>query len=233
MRKSGCVAAGAILAFLGSTPLSAIEQKHDRQTWTAEFVLENDELSSVGRNPYFILEPGYFLVLENGTEQLTISVLTATKKIGDVETRAVEEKETSGGKLVEISRNYYAISKRANSVFYFGEDVDLYKNEKLAGHSGAWLSGANGAKFGLMMPGIALLGSRYYQELAPGIAMDRAEIVSINETVVTPAGRFTNCLKVEETTPLEPGVKEYKYYSAGIGLIQDGDLKLVRHGRTQ
>jgi hypothetical protein len=62
--------------------------------------------------------------------------------------------------------------------------------------------------------------------------MDRAEIISTIEIVVTPAGRFKNCLKIEETTPLEPGAKEYKYYAAGIGLIQDGELKLVKHGRA-
>jgi hypothetical protein len=232
MRESNWLAQGAMLALLVTTAFSTHQQKHEKQTWTTEFAVE-DELSAVGRNPYFILEPGYFLVLEKGPEQLTITVLKATRKIGDVETRVVEEKETAAGKLVEISRNYYAISKRTNSVFYFGEEVDLYKNEKVIAHSGAWLSGVNGAKFGLMMPGIILLGSKYYQELAPGVAMDRAEIVSINETVVTPASRFTNCLKVEETTPLEPRAKEYKYYAAGIGLVQDGELKLVRHGRAE
>jgi hypothetical protein len=231
-RKSSWLAPGVILALLVSTASSANEQKRDKQTWTTEFALE-DELSTVGRNPYFILEPGYSLVLEKGPEQLTITVLNDTRKIGAVETRVVEEKETASGKLVEISRNYFAISRRTNSVFYFGEEVDLYKNEKVVAHSGAWLSGVKGAKFGLMMPGITLLGSKYYQELAPGIAMDRAEIVSINETVVTPAGRFTNCVKVEETTPLEPGIREYKYYAAGIGLIQDGDLKLARHVRPK
>jgi len=37
-------------------------------------------------------------------------------------------------------------------------------------------------------------------------------------------------LKIAETTPLEPGVREYKYYARGIGLIQDGSLKLVKYG---
>jgi hypothetical protein len=31
--------------------------------------------------------------------------------------------------------------------------------------------------------------------------------------------------------PLEPDEKEYKRYARGIGLIQDGSLKLVRYGR--
>jgi hypothetical protein len=60
--------------------------------------------------------------------------------------------------------------------------------------------------------------------------MDRAEIVSVTETVKTPAGEFKNCVKTEETTPLEPGNKEYKYHAAGIGLVQEGSMQLVKYG---
>jgi hypothetical protein len=35
-------------------------------------------------------------------------------------------------------------------------------------------------------------------------------------------------IKIEETTPLEPGTREYKYFARGAGLLQDGDLKLVK-----
>jgi hypothetical protein len=62
--------------------------------------------------------------------------------------------------------------------------------------------------------------------------MDRAEILSRSETVTTPAGKFTNCLKVEETTPMEPDVKEVKYYAPGVGMVQDSALKLVKYGRN-
>jgi hypothetical protein len=37
-------------------------------------------------------------------------------------------------------------------------------------------------------------------------------------------------VKIEETTPLDPDVRDVKYYAAGVGLIQDGTLKLVKHG---
>ena len=83
----------------------------------------------------------------------------------------------------------------------------------------------------LFRSGTQVLKGRYYQEIAPGDAMDRAEIVSVSETVKTPAGEFKNCLKVEETTPLEPGNIGYKYYAPGIGIIQDGKLKLVKYGK--
>jgi hypothetical protein len=199
----------------------------DRDAWTTTFAVEPGELVATGRNPYFVLEPGYQLVLEGGGDRLTITVLDATKTIAGVETRVVEERETHKGNLVEVSRNYFAISTRTNGVFYFGEDVDIYKNGAIANHEGAWLAGANGAQFGLMMPGEALLKARYYQEVAPKVAMDRAEIVSLSASVTTPAGVFSNCLKTEETTPLEAGAKETKYYARGIGLVQEGSLKLV------
>jgi hypothetical protein len=219
-----------LFAYRADTPAS--EQKKDDGSWTAEFVVETGELSATGRNPYFILEPGYQLVFEEGNERLTITILDETKTVAGVETRVVEERETKNGKLVEVSRNYFAISRRTSSVFYFGEDVDIYSGEKIVSHEGAWLAGVKGARFGLMMPGQVSLKARYYQEIAPKVAMDRAEIVSLTETVKTPAGEFKNCLKVEETTPLEPGNKEYKYYAAGVGLVQDGSLKLVRYGKA-
>ena len=218
------VAAGVVVLTLGACTGSG--------AWTTVFMVEPDELASTGRNPYFVLEPGYSLVLEGGGAQLIITVLNETKKVDGVETRVVEERETKGGQLVEVARNYFAISKRTNDVFYFGEDVDMYKDGRLVSHDGTWLSGVNGGKFGLMMPGRALLGARYHQEVAPKVAMDRATIVSVSETVKTPAGEFTNCLKVAETTPLQRFTTEYKHYAPGIGMVQDGSLKLVKVGRA-
>ena len=159
---------------------------------------------------YFILEPGCTLVLEEGSTRLIVTVLNETRVVDGVETRVVEERESDEGRLVEISRNFFAIGRRTGDVFYFGEDVDIYKNGKIASHDGAWLSGVNGARFGLMMPGTPRLGARFYQEVAPGVAMDRAVIVSLTESRRVPAGSFTDVLKVEETTPLEPNAREFK-----------------------
>ena len=201
--------------------------------FTEDFGIEKSDLSSTGRNPFFILEPGYQLYFKGEDGDLTITVLNDTKMVDGVETRVVEERETEGGKLIEVSRNYFAVSKRNNGVFYFGEDVDMYDSAGKVTHGGSWLAGLDGARAGLMMPGIALLGARFYQEVAPKIAMDRAEIVSISDTRKVPVGTFDLVLKTEETTPLEPGVKEYKYYVSGIGLIKDGDMELVRYGTVR
>lgn len=202
--------------------------------WTDYFPVDPDELVPTGRNPYFILEPGYFLILRKGNEEITITVLNETKKVDGVVTRVVEERETNKGKPVEISRNFYAISKRTNSVYYFGEEVDIYEDGKVVSHDGAWLSGVDGAKFGLMMPGTPLIGARYYNEMAPKVAMDRAEIVSVTETLETIAGTFKNCVRIGDTNPLEPGgVMEYKYYARGVGLIWDDKAELVKYGMLE
>ncbi|TAH39479.1 MAG: hypothetical protein EYC70_01460 [Planctomycetota bacterium] len=203
--------------------------------YTDVFRVEAEEWTSTGANPYFILEPGWFLVLEgkdgDKDARLTITVLDETRRIAGVETRVVEEREEAGGRLVEISRNYFAMSRRTGSVYYFGEDVDIYKDGTVVKHEGAWLAGENGARFGLIMPGTPLLGARYYQEIAPGVAMDRAEIVGLAETLETPAGSFEGVLKIRESTPLERGT-EHKYHAWGVGLVREEDLKLTRYGRA-
>lgn len=201
--------------------------------FTDSFSESNCTFSATGRNEYFILEPGYQLTLQgikNGdTTKLVITVLDQTKTVNNVVTRVVEENESVNNKTVEISRNYFAICSQTNTVFYFGEDVDIYKNGAIVNHEGAWIAeGKN--RMGIQMPGVVLLGSRYYQEIAPGVAMDRAEIVSIDTKLATPAGNYTNCLKILETNGLKPLEKEYKFYAKGIGLIKDEDLLLVKYG---
>src|SRR5262245_35753589 len=88
--------------------------------FTDTFRIEEGELGPTGVNPYFILEPGYTLTFEGKDEGqdalLVITVLDETRKVDGVETRVVEERESLGGKLVEVSRNWFAISKKTNTV---------------------------------------------------------------------------------------------------------------------
>jgi hypothetical protein len=216
-----------------STPLSTDQSS---QGWITSFDLQNCDFVSSGENSYFVLEPEYQVILggqEEGEElQLVMTVLNETKVVDGVETRVVEEKETEGGNLVEVSRNYFAMCKPTNNAFYFGEDVDMYEDGKIVSHEGAWLAGQNGSKAGMIMPGKAEVGLKYYQEIAPGVAEDRAEIMSVNDTLDTPAGTFKQVLKTEETNPLKPGEKETKFYAPGIGLIQDEAIKLVNYTKS-
>ncbi|MDQ6787573.1 MAG: hypothetical protein M3033_12270 [Acidobacteriota bacterium] len=209
--------------------LSAVASAQSKQ-FTEDLMQKDCAFETSGRNQFFILEPGYQLTLENKKGgKLIVTVLNETRKIGNVETRIVEENESENGKPVEISRNFFAFCRQTASVYYFGEEVDIYKNGKMTKGEDAWTAEGNN-RAGVAMPGLILIGARYYQEIAPGRAMDRAEIVGTQETKNTPAGAFTNCLKTEETTPLEPKEKEYKLYAPGIGLIQDEDLLLTKYG---
>ena len=79
------------------------------------------------------------------------------------------------------------------------------------------------------MPGSFLLGSRYYQQMAPGVSMDRAEHVEMGLEVETPAGVFKNCVVVLETSELEEDEEVIKIYAPGTGQIVDEALELVEY----
>ena len=217
--------AGSML--LSAAALSAQAGKD----WQNSFPVDKTSLGIRGNNAYFPLIPGYRLSYQHGNNTEVVTVLNETRMIDGVECRVVEDREEKNGQLVELTRDYYAIDPTTNDVYYMGEDVDVYKNGKVMSHNGAWLSGLKGAKFGMMLPGQPKVGQRFYQEQAPGVGMDRIEIKSSTETVTTPAGKFENCIFVEETTPLEKGVKDHKWYVKGIGPVKDAEMLLVSYGQ--
>jgi hypothetical protein len=224
---SGCAA--------GSPSQKVSDKKNDaaktvsagKKEWQDTFTVDKNNLVSVGKNKYFILEPGYRLNYKNGQDSLIITVLNETKLVDGVETRIIEERETEKGKLAEVSRNYFAIDKTTSAVYYFGEDVDMYKNGKITNHDGSWLSGVKGAKFGLMMSAEPKVGDKYHQEVAPGTAMDRAEITSVTEKVTVPAGTYENCVNTKDGSAIEAGTGT-KLYAPGVGLVRDDDFVLVK-----
>lgn len=190
------------------------------------FGVDRKALRPDGKSTYFSLAPGTVRVYRDDDETVTITVLDETRVVDGVTTRVIEEREEEDGKLKEVSRNFFAIDPATGDAYYFGEEVDIYKKGKISSHGGAWMSGVDGARFGLIMPGHPAVGDRHYQEISPGVAMDRAEVVSLDERVETPAGVFEHCLHVRETSPLEKGVSD-KWYAPGIGLIRDEDCMLV------
>ncbi|MFX0042312.1 MAG: hypothetical protein ACFE8L_05320 [Candidatus Hodarchaeota archaeon] len=209
----------------------------ESKKWTEEFNIEDCTFSTTGNNTYFILEIGYQLILEGIDEGdlvlLNITVLNETEMVGIYETRVVQEAEYANGELIEISRNFFAFCEETKSVFYFGEDVDIYEDGVVAlngSEAGAWRAFEGDNRPGIMMPGQTLIGARYYQEIAPGVAMDRAEIMDNNATITVPVGTFEGCLIIRETNPVEPDALEYKYHAPGIGLIIDEMLELIQFG---
>lgn len=218
----------------------------EAKPFTKKFPLAECDFVTEGTNPYFLLQIGRELHLSNAacvaagdcdvSEDVVITVLNETHDITmeidgvpqTITTRVVEEFENEDGELAEISRNFFAECAATRDVYYFGETVDLYENGVVVGSEGAWEAGVDGAKPGLIMPGGAfLLGSRYYQEFYRGVAQDRVEHVKAGITKEVPAGTFEDCVKMKETTPVEPGEVSKKTYCAGVGIVVDDDMELT------
>lgn len=192
-------------------------------------------------NPYLPLSSVKQDILE-GTEDGKKTHVERTAKpeihkaftVGDqtVEALAFEDRETEDGKLAEVTTDYFAQDDNG-TVYYLGEDVDEYKDGKVAGHEGGWLVGKDTPAPGVIFPAEAKLGAKWRSEDVSSDISERDEIVSTNETVKTPAGTFADCVKVKES--LGDGTTEYKYYAKGTGVVRevpsDGDELLISHKR--
>jgi hypothetical protein len=59
----------------------------------------------------------------------------------------------------------------------------------------------------------------YRQEHYAGEAEDTAAVLSLDEKVEVPFGRFDAVLMTKEFTPLEPEILEHKFYARGVGMV--------------
>ena len=153
-------------------------------------------------------------------------------KIGDqmVETLVFEDRVYEDGKLIEVVLDSFAQDDNG-TVFYLGEDVDDYDDGKIVGHDGSWLYGKDTPAPGVIMGSRPTVGQKWRTEDVSKEIGEQNEVVSITETVKTPAGTYDNCLKVKED--LADGTVEYKYYAPGVGVVReqphDGDVFLKSH----
>jgi hypothetical protein len=182
-------------------------------------------------NPYFPLPVGQRTVLE-GEEffrdvLVRITVLDETVTVAGVQTRVVEEYEKESGRLVEISRNFFA-QAADGTVCYFGEEVDIYDDGgNVTSHAGAWRADGERNIPGIFMPPTLEVGQAFQQEIAPGVAEDQARVIALGEVVEVPAGRFRDTATLFDVNPLD-GSSGEKVYAPGIGLIVDGPAEMTR-----
>jgi hypothetical protein len=215
------------------------EDGEDEQEYTDTFYLDGCEWSSTGGNLLFSLEPGTQQVLQGEADgenlEVIVTVLDETETVAGIETRVVEERESEGGELVEVSRNFFAVCTQTGSVFYFGEDVDDYEGGEIVGHGGAWRAGEGENQPGLIMPAQPLLGARYHQEIAPEVALDVSETVAVGVQAQVPAGAFEGCIVQVDRNLLdsEAGSGDEKVYCPGVGIVQDEATELVRFGPAE
>ncbi len=159
--------------------------------------------------------------------RLESRVLPQTKIVAGVAVVVLEEKAYADGELIELALDYFA-QHRDGSVYYFGELVDNYENGVLKNHDGQWQAGDGQNVAGIIMPAVLTVGETYAQEHAPGVAEDKATVISVTEKVTVPTGTYTNCLKTLDFSPLAPGADEFKFYCPGVGLAkEEGDASVL------
>jgi hypothetical protein len=179
-------------------------------------------------NRYLPWQPGTRFVYageEDGEPERDITVVTHQKKtILGVEVVVVLDRVYQGGSLTEQTFDWYAQDKKGN-VWYFGEDSRTIEDGEVVSTEGSWEAGKNGARPGIIMPAHPHVGQTMQQEFAPGIAEDMARVLHLGRKVRVPYGSFNHCIETEEFTPLEPDVKEVKFYCPGIGLVTERDVQ--------
>jgi hypothetical protein len=187
-------------------------------------------------NPFFPLVPGtvYSYVGQRqqdsgtATETNTVFVTPETKTILGVPSRTVIDDVRVVGVLTEHTLDYFA-QDTAGNVWYMGEFAteflfDEQGNVTGTSHEGSWQAGADGAQPGFVMEASPAVGDQYRQEFSPGVAEDQAQVLSLTADVTVPFGHFTNALQTLESTALEPGAFEYKFYARGIGNVLTEEL---------
>jgi hypothetical protein len=196
-------------------------------------------------NPYFPI--GTMRTLEYAGEERdadtgeavatanTISVLTDARTVAGVEVLVVKDEAFAEGELMESTLDYFA-QHEDGAVYYFGEDVDNYEDGVLVDHEGSWIAGEGANLPGVFMPGEPVVGVRFDQERAPGIAEDHSTVLETGLTVTVPAGTFTDCIKTEDIDPIGMAT-ENKWYCRDVGLVmeqaEDERLELVRFTRAE
>jgi hypothetical protein len=189
--------------------------------------LEPAAFASRVTNPWYPLTPGmrwtYRGTSSEGSERNVVEVTDQTRRIEGVQAVVVHDRVwDESNKLIEDTWDWFAQDLQGN-VWYLGEDTTAYEEGKTS-KEGSWEAGVDGAEPGLVMPAEPKVGQAYPQEFKKGEAEDRAQVIGLNIAVTVPFGSFS-AVQTRETTPLEPGLVERKYYARGIGVVAEDTLK--------
>jgi hypothetical protein len=214
------VACSVLLLGLGAPGLLAQE---------ATPAFDPADFSPVVTNPLFPLAAIRQEVFE-GEEQdpgndepvvirVEMTVLPETKTIAGIEATVVEVMEYADGELTERTLDYYA-QHRDGTVYYLGEDVDVYDDGEIVGHEGAWLAGESKNQPGVYMPANLEVGQVFEQERAPGVAEDQSTVTAVGESLETRAGTYEDCIVAEDLDPLS-GEEGQKIYCPGVGIARE------------
>ncbi len=198
---------------------------YDPEFRHAQFVDPDDIGGSVAPNPWLPLIAGRTLVYRSPEEHVVVAITHQKKKIDGVWCRVVRDTVTSDGELVEDTVDWMAQDIYGN-VWYCGEATAEYEDGFPVNVDGSFQAGDEGAKPGILMKAAPAVGDVYRQEFDLGNAEDAARVINLHGSAQTPAAACNgDCLVTRETTALEPGAAEKKFYKPGVGEILTVDLE--------
>jgi hypothetical protein len=181
--------------------------------------------SNLITNTWFPLARGSVYVYEGQKDgKQARDVMTVTRKvktITGIRAAVVADRLFLNGVLHERTTDWYAQDKHG-TVWYLGEKTaELNAQGKVTSTEGSFLNGRDGAKGGIFMPAHPQVGQSFQQEAFKGQAEDHFRILDMAASISTPAVSSQHAMLTQETTPLEPGVVDHKYYVQGIGTVKE------------
>jgi hypothetical protein len=213
------------------------EDRYDPEFEARDF--EKDFAHLANPNPYFPLAIGSQWEFRSEDEVIKVQVRNATKLIDDVRCVVVRDEVSVDGALIEGTNDWFA-QARDGTVWYCGEETatfetfagDRPKTPELVSNDGSFKAGRDGDKPGIIFPAVPAPGLVYREESSLGNAEDAARILAVDyaygkrpaldKLVPRKLAMLLcsgNCVVTENTSQLEPGVVERKYYAPGIGVF--------------
>jgi hypothetical protein len=153
-------------------------------------------------------------------------IATYRRRVVDgVTCRVVFDRVWTDGRLSERTRDFYAQTRRG-TVWYFGErTATLDRHGHVISREGSFTAGVDGAEAGVFMTRDPRPGPAYFQEYYPGHAMDVFTVLRRGAHVSVPLLWSDHALLTRETSPLEPGVVDHKYYVRDVGDVREVTVK--------
>lgn len=144
--------------------------------------------------------------------------LEETDEIAGYPVTAVEAKGYEDGAQVDKTIAYYT-QCGDGSVWFVGEKSDEIEDGEVVA-SDEWQAGVDGAQAGLLMPADPKVGDTYQPERVPDVSETRSKVLQVGVSVTTKAGKFTDCIKTEDFSPLDE-VTEFKWHCPRVGSVRE------------
>ncbi len=204
-------------------------------------------------NPYRPFQPGAIRVYEVTEGDITLEIIvdvfinetrTFTWNGAEVACRIVESLDFEDGKLTGLSRKFFAQADDG-TVYFFGELSETYLEADVVLRLGSWLVGGPTlpsdplttewrADPTIAMPAQPEIGDQFKREDIPPVLDELNEVVATGIDLFVFGSQYKDTIELVETSTLEPGFQESKWYAPGIGVVKafDGEALTELIGTT-